>query len=82
MAKLVFLIPHSLFLVLVAVGMIVQTAKGDKVCTEAMGLCQKDCDARCKAKHIDGDGTCDYTNIPALCSCNYFCDYAKPTLKD
>ncbi|KAI8019448.1 Defensin-like protein 183 [Camellia lanceoleosa] len=55
--------------------MMVPVAKSEtRICTDGLGLCGKDCNQRCVAKHPGGQGTCDPTIKPELCSCQYNCD--------
>lgn len=45
-------------------------------CSESLGVCGTDCDKRCQQKN--GQGSCDYTLNPPLCTCYYPCGTPSP----
>lgn len=56
-------------------GNVVHTIKGD-TCQEGLGQCgaSNDCDLQCKTRHAgQGQGSCDRTIQPPLCTCFYPC---------
>lgn len=54
-------------------------------CSESLGLCDNNCEARCRAKHgRETQGSCDYTSKLPQCTCNYSCNPPRhsPSLLD
>ncbi|XP_004148336.2 defensin-like protein 182 [Cucumis sativus] len=55
------------------------------ICTEGLGPCGTNCDARCKAQHSPNEnpqGSCDQIGSSiSLCNCLYSCDRSTPMPK-
>ncbi|OWM86961.1 hypothetical protein CDL15_Pgr015997 [Punica granatum] len=57
-------------------GTKIRDVEGAAPCSESLGLCGKDCEARCSARHPGQSGvqgSCDYSITPSLCTCYYDC---------